>query len=171
MWNRDCLACQLVRLVFIAWWTLAVLFYALLVYNPHSIPFSYRAIPHIHIWLIIHVASAVLALLLGPVILLRKKGDKIHRYLGRAWVFLIMLVALGSFALRRPEGPWCGLSWIHVLSVWTFISCVAAIYFVRKKNIKLHQFFMVGTYIGLVIAGIFALVGPDRLLSRLFWFL
>ena len=45
----------------------------------------------------VHALCAVAALLLGAVQLFRKKGDLLHRALGRTWVALIALVALSSF--------------------------------------------------------------------------
>jgi uncharacterized membrane protein len=109
----------------------------------------------------LHLAAALLALLIGAAMLLRTKGTASHKVLGRTWVALMLVVAISSFWIRRD-----GFSWIHVLSIWTLISLAAAIWFIRRGNVRAHQGFMVGTFLGLVGAGIGALA-PGRLLSTL----
>jgi uncharacterized membrane protein len=61
-----------------------------------------------------------------------------------------------------------GLSWIHGLSVWTLVSLALAVYFIRRGNARAHQGFMIGTFLGLVGAGIGALT-PGRLVYRFFF--
>ena len=103
----------------------------------------------------LHVAAAVLALLLGAVILAREKGTRSHRLLGRTWLGAMVVVALSSFwifELRDGAGP----SWIHVLSVWTLVSLALAVWFIRRGNVRAHRGFMVGTFAGLAIAGLLA---------------
>jgi uncharacterized membrane protein len=109
----------------------------------------------------LHLAAALLALLIGAAMLLRTKGTASHKVLGRTWVALMLVVAISSFWIRRD-----GFSWIHVLSIWTLISLAAAIWFIRRGNVRAHQGFMVGTFLGLVGAGIGTLA-PGRLLSTL----
>jgi uncharacterized membrane protein len=93
--------------------------------------------------------------------LLRTKGTASHKRLGRVWVAVMLVVAISSFWIRRD-----GFSWIHLLSIWTLISLAAAIWFIRRGNVRAHQGFMVGTFLGLVGAGIGAFA-PGRLLSAL----
>jgi uncharacterized membrane protein len=93
------------------------------------------------------------------------KGTPLHKALGRAWVGLMLLVALSSFwifEIRDGAGP----SFIHLLSVWTVISLACAIVFIRRGNVRMHKYFMVGTFLGLLGAGIGALM-PGRLLYQL----
>jgi uncharacterized membrane protein len=102
-----------------------------------------------------HVGLAVAALALGGFVLLRGKGTRPHRLLGRLWVGLMAGVALSSFwifELRQGAGP----SWIHLLSAWTLISLAAAVWFIRRGNVRAHQGFMIGTFAGLAIAGLLA---------------
>ena len=114
-----------------------------------------------------HLAAAVAALALGGVVLARPKGTSLHKALGRSWVVLMSAVALSSFwifELRRGAGP----SWIHLLSAWTLISLACALYFIRRGNVRAHRNFMLGTFAGLAVAGLFALA-PGRALYRLFF--
>ena len=98
--------------------------------------------------------------------LARRKGTVSHKWLGRAWVALMAAVALSSFwifEIRRGAGP----SLIHLLSVWTLVSLALAVYFIRRGNVRAHRGFMIGTLVGLVVAGAFALA-PGRALYRFF---
>jgi uncharacterized membrane protein len=53
-----------------------------------------------------------------------------------------------------------------VLSAWTVISLALAVSFARRGNVRAHKGFMVGTYLGLVGAGLGALA-PGRALHAL----
>ncbi|SRR5258706_567301 len=116
--------------------------------------------------IITHAALAGAAVLLGAVMLARRKGTASHKRLGRAWVALMTAVALSSFwifEIRRGAGP----SLIHLLSAWTLVSLALAVYFIRRGNVRAHRGFMIGTLVGLVVAGTFALA-PGRALYRFF---
>jgi uncharacterized membrane protein len=102
-----------------------------------------------------HLTAALLALVLGGVMLALPKGTRRHKLLGRLWVGLMVFVAVSSF--------WIGFSWIHLLSVWTLISLACALWFIRRGNVRAHRGFMIGTYLGLVGAGLGALA-PGRML-------
>jgi uncharacterized membrane protein len=103
----------------------------------------------------LHLSAALLALVLGAIVLASPKGTRRHKVLGRAWVGLMMVVAVSSF--------WIGFSWIHLLSIWTLISLGCAIWFIRRGNVRAHRGFMIGTFLGLAGAGLGALA-PGRML-------
>ncbi len=107
-----------------------------------------------------HIATIVPVLLIGPFILFRKKGDKIHILIGRIWAVLMIVSCLTSFGIRHNGS----FSWLHGLAAWTTFCMFAGIYHVRKQNIVKHKRYMIGSYIGVVIAFIFAL-RPERLLG------
>jgi uncharacterized membrane protein len=115
--------------------------------------------------LVLHLVSALAALALGLLILLRRKGTESHRVLGRVWVALMSIAAVSSFG---PTGLRAGFSVIHLLSVWTLVAMALAIHFIRKGDVKRHKAFMVGTFLGLVGAAIGAMA-PGRLLYRFFF--
>ena len=115
--------------------------------------------------IVLHLAAALTALLLGTVVLARRKGTRSHKALGRMWVALMTLVAVSSFwifEMRKGAGP----SWIHVLSAWTLVSLACALYYIRQGNVRAHRRFMIGTFLGLAGAGLGALA-PGRALYRL----
>ncbi len=108
----------------------------------------------------IHTAAAVLAFLLGGWLLLRRKGTGPHRALGRLWVGLMLVVVISSYWIRTGGG----FSWIHGLSVFTFLMLVLAVWAIRTGRRTTHLGTMIGIYLGaLVGAGIGALM-PGRLL-------
>lgn len=114
-----------------------------------------------------HACLATAALAVGAGMLMRRKGTPSHKLLGRVWVGLMAAVALSSFwifEIRRGAGP----SFIHLLSVWTLVGLALAIYQIRRGNVRSHRNFMVGTFIGLLVAGAFAMA-PGRALYRLFF--
>jgi uncharacterized membrane protein len=113
----------------------------------------------------LHLSAALAALALGLAVLARRKGTASHKALGRAWVALMIVVAVSSFwilEIRKGAGP----SWIHLLSAWTLISLACAVVFIRRGNVRAHRGFMVGTFLGLAGAGLGALA-PGRALYRL----
>jgi uncharacterized membrane protein len=110
--------------------------------------------------LIIHLATILPALLLGAYVLIRRKGDRRHKLLGKIWVALMVTTAMSVL--------WLGESWsfIHLFSLLVFISIPRAIWAIRAGNVIAHQRAMQGMYIGSVVAGVFALL-PGRLLGTL----
>ncbi|MGH1577414.1 DUF2306 domain-containing protein [Planktotalea sp.] len=114
-----------------------------------------------------HVVCAVLSLVLTPVILLRRKGDRVHKLLGRFWVLVMALTALSSFAIHdiRLIGLF---SPIHLLSLLTLYSLAGAIYQARAGRIQAHKSHMIGAMGGLLGAGLFTLI-PGRLMSQVFF--
>jgi uncharacterized membrane protein len=115
-----------------------------------------------------HAAAAVLAFLLGGMILFRKKGDRLHRMGGRIWVGLMVVVCLSSFFIHtiRMLGPW---SPIHLLSVGTLVALAWGIGLARARRIMEHRRTMQSTYAGaLVLAGFFTFM-PGRIMFEVFF--
>lgn len=113
---------------------------------------------------LVHLVAALLALAIGALNLARRKGTGAHRALGWVWVALMATAALSSFwifGLRNGAGP----SLVHLLSAWTLVALACAIYFIRRGNVRAHKAFMIGTFLGLVGAGLGALA-PGRLLAQ-----
>lgn len=118
--------------------------------------------------IIIHLATVVPALLLGPVVLLRRKGDATHRLLGRIWAVLMLVTAISSAFIRTPGAgiAGTGFSFIHIFTVWTLVNVPLAVLAARRGQIARHRGMMTGLYAGLVIAGAFTMI-PGRLLGSL----
>ncbi|WP_417519605.1 DUF2306 domain-containing protein [Minwuia sp.] len=101
----------------------------------------------------LHAACASIAIVLGAFQIARRKGDRPHRLLGRAYVGAMLLTALSSFFLTSMTG---GFSFLHLLSVWTLITLAANVRYVRTGNMAGHVNAMVYLYGGLLTAGLFA---------------
>ena len=114
--------------------------------------------------ILVHVCTALLALVVGATMLMREKGTSAHRLSGRIWGGLMLVAVLLSFSIRSTGS----FSPIHLLSVWTLISTSIALFALCRHNIQMHRRWMSGTYIGLLTAGVFALQ-PHRRLGYLAW--
>jgi uncharacterized membrane protein len=114
----------------------------------------------------LHLTTAIAALLIGGIVLMRRKGTASHKLFGRIWVGLMLIVAISSFwLLGLGKGSF---SVIHLLSAWTLISLALAVWFIRRGNVRAHKGFMVGTLLGLVGAGLGAMA-PGRTLYLFFF--
>ncbi len=116
----------------------------------------------------IHVVAAVLAFMLGAIVLFRRKGDRLHRLGGRIWVGLMLAVCISSFFIHtiRMFGPW---SPIHVLSITTLVGLARGVWLARSREIVGHRRLMQSTYVGaLLIAGFFTFL-PGRIMFEVFF--
>lgn len=108
-----------------------------------------------------HALAACSAWLLGAwQVFVSTKGDARHRLIGRVWVGLALYVAVSSFWMKelRPGQ----FSLLHILSVVTIVSVALGIVAARRGNIRAHQGDMIGPWIGMTFAGIFAFAIPER---------
>lgn len=115
--------------------------------------------------ILIHLAAALAALVLGAGIFLASKGTFAHRIAGRSWAVLMLVTAVSTIWIR--SGP--GYSWIHLLSIGTVAGLAAAVWFAVTGNIRGHRYSIIGLYVGgLIVAGAFTLL-PQRLLGKILW--
>lgn len=114
-----------------------------------------------NMWLGLHLLSVVPALPLGAYVLVRRKGDGLHRALGKLWAVLMLVGALSSFGLRGVAG---GLGPIHLLSLLVLVMIPRGILLARRHRIEAHRRVMSLTYLGLAGAALFTLL-PGRLLG------
>lgn len=116
----------------------------------------------------IHAASAILALAIGTLMLVLRKGTRLHKGLGRTWIGLMLAVALSSFLITEvrlwgPYGP------IHILSVFTLTGLYGGWRAAREGNIGAHRFAMISVYgMGLIGAGAFTLLPGRRMNAVVF---
>lgn len=114
------------------------------------------------IWL--HLATMMTALALTPVMLLRRRGDRLHRRLGWVWSTALVFTALDSFLIRtiRPGS----FSLIHILSAFVLVQVPLLVIAARRHDVKRHRASVKGMITGaLLIAGVFTLM-PSRLLGH-----
>ena len=111
-----------------------------------------------------HAYAAFLAVILGGIQLLRPKGTGTHKYLGYAWVVLMLWVSVSSFWIHTIKviGPF---SPIHLLSIFTIWSVFEAIRSARRGNISRHKRIMKLLYVlALIVTGLFTML-PGRTMN------
>ena len=118
----------------------------------------------------VHLCAAAAALLLGGVILARRKGTPDHRLLGWAWVALMGCAVIASAFMRDYRMPnIAGFTPIHLLTVVAGVYLPLGIWRIRHGDVAGHRSAMRGLYIGgCIVAGLFTLA-PSRVLGRLLW--
>lgn len=109
-----------------------------------------------------HLLTVLPALAIGTVLMVRRKGTPAHVWLGRFYMLLMLATAIVSFWVRGLNGD--HLSPIHALSAWTIVSVLAGWWAIRTGRRRTHRNFMIGLYIGALVAGAFALL-PARVLG------
>ncbi len=117
---------------------------------------------------LIHLAFMLPAPLLGGYLLLARKGTHKHRKLGSVYMLMMTIGAFVSLFMPAKVGPQLFLhwGWIHLLSWWTLFSIVMALRAVKQGNIGTHRGYMIGLYIGMVIAFAFTFT-EGRMLGQL----
>ena len=109
-----------------------------------------------------HTVAALLAIILGIVVLASRKGTRLHRLMGRIWAGLMIFVSLTSFGIGETFGS------MHVLSVWVIFGMVMAFIGIRhiegRRGRRIHAAFMIGNYIGLWAAALPAFLTEGRLM-------
>lgn len=117
----------------------------------------------------LHLSTILPCVFLGAYLIGFKKGTKLHRRLGMAYMGLIFFSSFISLFMEARVGPQFlnHFGWIHSLSVITMTTVPISIRAVQRGNIKRHQRTMLLLYFsGLLIAGGFTLV-PGRFLHEI----
>lgn len=118
---------------------------------------------------VVHLVFAVSALGLAPFALAARKGSRLHRSAGHAWVTLMLGAALSSLFIRDFRLPnIAGYTAIHLLTLATFAGIGRGLWLVSRRDIAGHRLAMQMTCAGGLIAGAFALA-PSRFLGSLLW--
>lgn len=117
--------------------------------------------------MIIHAVVATAAITLGGFNLARmKRGDQLHKAVGRTWAILMLVTSFSAFFIGGYDS-FLSIA-LHALAAWTIISIISGVYFARKGNIAAHKGFMVGSYLGLIGAFMGVVVFPTRRIPT--WF-
>lgn len=112
----------------------------------------------------IHAASAVLAVLIGALVLWRRKGTRLHKAMGRGWVVLMLVTATSALFIQeiRLIGPF---SPIHLFSLITYVSLSRGLYaIIVRRDIVRHRVEMQSLYLqALLLAGAFTFLPGRRM--------
>ncbi|WP_414642159.1 DUF2306 domain-containing protein [Brevundimonas sp.] len=128
--------------------------------RPHAPDLS--LLMHAPVAIQLHVAAAVVALVIGTVLLAGVKGDRLHRSLGWAWVVAMATTAVSSLFIRQINAG--GFSFIHLISGWTIVALPMAVYAARRHRVANHRRAMTGMFVGgLLVAGALTFL-PGRMM-------
>lgn len=121
-------------------------------------------LPKVPPLILLHLATIITALALTPVMLMRRRGDRLHRRLGTIWVAAMFATALISFGIKGSLPG--GFSYIHILSIWTMIQVPMIWWNARQHRVERHRGAVRAMVLGaLLIAGFFTFPF-DRMLGR-----
>lgn len=123
-----------------------------------------------HPLIFFHLVTAFGALLIGIVLMSRRKGTRDHRLLGWAWVVLMAATAIASAFIRDYRMPnLFGFTPIHGFVLLVAWHLPRGIWFIRRGNVAAHQATMRGLFKGAcLVAFVFTLL-PGRFLGTLLW--
>ena len=116
----------------------------------------------------VHALAATAALLIGPVVILRRRRDRLHRWAGYGWAGAMALTALSALGIHeiRLVGPF---SPIHLLVGLVAVNLWRAIAAARAGRMVEHGRTMTQLYIWtLCVAGAFTLLPGRRMNAALF---
>ncbi|MBO1112438.1 DUF2306 domain-containing protein [Bordetella petrii] len=111
----------------------------------------------------VHAWTAMIALALGVIVLLRQKGNTVHRWMGRGWLVVMLVAVLSSFFIHelRTWGAW---SPIHILSVVTLVLLVRAYRAIRRRKVALHAGLMKAAFYNALLLAMFFTFMPGRIM-------
>lgn len=119
----------------------------------------------------LHLLTVVPCFIIGTVLLLLKKGTRIHKQFGRIYMILMLFTATVTLLMPAQVGArlFNHFGWIHSFSFLTLYTVPTAYLAIKKGNIKSHKRKMILLYIGaILIAGGFTFA-PGRYLHNLFF--
>jgi uncharacterized membrane protein len=102
-------------------------------------------------WLLAHISSGMVALLIGPFQFsrwLRQRYLRLHRVMGRVYLIAILCGSIGALALSITTldgGPW-SLGLQGLILAWVTTAGMAY-YAIRQRQIQVHQEWMVRSYV------------------------
>ena len=104
----------------------------------------------VQIGLYIHIATASLALVIGPlqfVAAIRRRAPRIHRVVGRVYLGAVAIAALASLAiLPFNSAAFVGLFGFGALAVLWLFTLVKAYTAIRRREVDAHRAWMMRNY-------------------------
>jgi uncharacterized membrane protein len=102
----------------------------------------------------LHIASSILALVLGAWVLIVHKGDRRHRRMGRAYAISMLLVNATAFGIYRLFGGFGPFHVAAVISLLTLIAGMRPVLLRERPNdwYTTHMIFMYWSVVGLYAA-------------------
>ena len=116
-----------------------------------------------------HLVSAISALIFGLCVFLSKKGTRLHKQFGYAYVFNMLGLNISALFIYRLTGHFGPFHGAALGSLLTLLAGFAAAYLRLPQGrwLELHYEFMNWSYVGLVAAGVSE--ATTRLPAAPFW--
>jgi uncharacterized membrane protein len=111
-----------------------------------------------------HLAFIICALSLTPLLLLRRRGDRLHRILGWIWVLLLGSAAFESFAVQTINPG--HFSFIHPLSLLALVSCAVIVLRAKRHDVAGHRRLVRFLISGALLLNGFYTFVPGRMLAH-----
>jgi uncharacterized membrane protein len=99
-----------------------------------------------------HLTSAFVALALGAVVVLERKGTSSHRMMGAGYVLAMAFVNLTALGLYRLTGRFGPFHLLALVSLATVVWGVLAVLRRREDWLHSHYYSMAWSYVGLLAA-------------------
>lgn len=114
-----------------------------------------------------HACVAMVALILGPIAIHRKRRDRLHKVIGYVWVLAMLAVAISALFIPSFDLALVGhLGPIHLLALLALFSVAQGMLAIWRRDLRTHERAMSGLYYqGLLIAGLFNFL-PGRVVNR-----
>jgi len=113
----------------------------------------------------VHLATALTALILGAVLMLRRKGRTFHRVAGWVWVSLVSVTAGSTlFITSLNHGKW---SLLHLFTGWVLLILPIAVMWAKRHNVARHRRTMMGLFYGGFAINLAVAFIPGRLLWQM----
>jgi uncharacterized membrane protein len=110
----------------------------------------------------IHLGAALVAIALGALLMLRRKGRLFHRVAGWVWVSLVAVTAGSTlFITELNHGRW---SLLHLFTGWVLLVLPLAVMWAKRHDVKRHRRMMMGLFYGGFAINAFIAFIPGRLL-------
>ena len=115
----------------------------------------------------VHVAFAVIALLIGPVALFRKRRDRLHKISGYTWVAGITGLSVSGIFIPSEIAVIGQFGPIHLFSLFALWGVGAGMYWVWKGDIARHRAAMRSVWFGTMGLALLLQLLPGRVMNRM----
>ena len=117
----------------------------------------------------LHIGAAVLAIIAGTAVVMRRKGTWTHRMVGYVYVAAMLALNISALAIFRRTGSFGPFHYAAVFSLVTVLAGFGAVWMHRPaaRWVELHLELMAWSYIGLLAAA--ASEAAVRIPAAPFW--
>lgn len=115
----------------------------------------------------VHLIAALLALVLGAVLMFARKGRRFHRVAGWVWVILALTTAGATlFITSLNHGKW---SILHLFTGWVLLILPLAVMWAKRHDVARHRRTMMGLFYGGFAINLFIAFIPGRTMWIMFF--